>query len=84
MCYPWSNHNAISVLQRRTPGKKEKEKKAKNKNKTIESHGKPLFLSEQIFFLKKKFSLLRPPPDKKKHNKTKTSTKKEKEYKTKH
>ena len=78
MCYPWSNRNATSVLQRREPGQIEKQKN-KNKNKTVQSHGKLLLLSDQIFFVKKMFSFFPSPPQ----NKTKEN-KKRKQYKTKH
>ena len=73
MCYPWSNHNATSVLQRRKPGKIEKEKK-KTKNKTVQSHGKLLLLSDQIFFVKQMFSFS-PPQKKTKQDKTKQNKK---------
>ena len=64
-----SNRNATSVLQRRKLGKIEKEKKSKNK--IIQSHGKPLLLSDQIFCEENVF--LAPPRKKdKKQNKTKT------------
>ena len=57
-----SNRNATSVLQRRKLGKIEKGKKSKNK--IIQSHGKPLLLSNQIFCQENVF--FAPPPDKKK------------------
>ena len=65
-----SNRNATSVLQRRKLGKIEKEKESKNK--IIQSHGKPLLLSDQIFCEENVF--FAPPRRKKdkKQNKTKT------------
>ena len=70
MCYPWSNHNATSVLQRRKPGKIEKEKK---KTKTKQSNH-----MESYFYCPIKSSLsskcfLSPPLKKK--NKTKQKRK---------
>ena len=70
MCYPWSNRNATSVLQRRKPGKIEREKKNENKNKIIQSHGKPLLFSDQIF-CQENVSFCPSPPRKIKANKTK-------------
>ena len=70
-----SNRNATSVLQRRKLGKIEKEKESKNK--IIQSHGKPLLLSDQIFCEENVF--FASPPEKKTKNKTK-----QKQYKTKH
>ena len=60
-----SNRNATSVLQRRKLGKIEKEKQSKNK--IIQSHGKPLLLSDQIFCEENVFF----PPSPEKKQKTK-------------
>ena len=79
MCYPWSNHSAISVLQRRKPGKKEKEKKQKTKTKQsshMESH---CSCPSKYSFSRKNFPCCVPPPlDKKKTQQNKDINKKRK------
>ena len=83
MCYPWSNRNATSVLQRRKPGKIEREKKNENKNKIIQSHGKPLLFSDQIFCQENVSFCPSPPPKKKEKEKNKTNKDKKKKNNTK-
>ena len=68
-----SNRNATSVLQRRKLGKIEKEKESKNK--IIQSHGKPLLLSEQIFCEENVFFAPPPPKKRQKTKQNKNNTK---------
>ena len=78
MCYPWSNHNATSVLQRREPGQIEKQKQKKTKTKQS-NHIESYFYCPIKSSLSRKCFPSPPPPQ----NKTKEN-KRRKQYKTKH
>ena len=70
MCYPWSNRNATSVLQRRKPGQMEKHTQKKQKQnspitwKATFNVRSNLLCQENVFFLPL------PPPKKNKQKKT--------------
>ena len=74
MCYPWSNRNATSVLQRREPGQIEKQKQQKQKQNSritwkatfiVRSN---LLCQENVFLLPLPFAKIKQKKTKKENN----------------